>query len=88
MAYQILFDPKAEKELDKMNSDLRLIFIQHFEKLKEFIPGKHLKFGLPYFVEKVTKQARIVFDAEENIITIIRCFKTHKEYEDWYKSYK
>lgn len=88
MSYEILFDPIAEKELDKMNSELRLLFIRHAEKLKEFTPGKHLKFGLPYFVEKVTKQTRFAFDVTGNIITIIRCFKNHKDYEDWYKSYK
>jgi len=88
MVYEIVFGPRSEKELDKMDSELRLLFIMHIEKLKNFIPKKHLKYGLPYFVEKVTKQNRIVFDVENNIITIIRCFKNHKDYEKWYKSYK
>jgi hypothetical protein len=47
-----------------------------------------MKYGIPYHVEKVTKQARIIYDIREDMIYIIHCFGNHKEYERWYKSYK
>ena len=78
----------AEKELDKMDSSLRASFLNHIEKLDDTKPGKHLRYGIPYFVEKVTKVARIIFNLEEDTIYILHCFTTHKEYEKWYNSYK
>lgn len=78
----------AEKELDKMDTALRESFLRHIGKLEDTNPGKHLRFGIPYYVEKVTKSARIIFNIEEGVIYILHCFATHKEYEKWYNSYK
>jgi hypothetical protein len=39
-------------------------------------------------VEKVTKQARIIYDIKEDRTYILHCFTSHKEYEHWYSSYK
>ncbi len=78
----------AEKELEKIVNPLNKQFGKHIEKiaLKEAI--RHLKYGLPYLTENVTKQARIVYFIEEETIYILHCFKNHKEYERWYKSFK
>jgi len=57
-----------------------------FETL--YAPRKRLKHGIPCHVEKVTKQARIFYDIREDRIYILHCFDTHKEYEQWYNSYK
>ena len=50
-------------------------------------PRRHMGFGVPYNVEDVTKQARLVYNENENTLSVIRCFATHKEYEKWYKTY-
>lgn len=88
MPFEVITLEEAKKDLKKMDENQKKNFLLHFRKLVNFTPGKHLKHGLPFFVEKVTKQNRFAFDVNENIIQIVRCFKTHKEYEDWYKSYK
>ena len=85
---KIFLSEKAEKELDEMDQSLRSLFIKHAEKIASMPPRKHLRFGLPFNVEKVTKQARIIYDIEKNICYILHCFSTHKEYERWYKSFK
>ncbi len=85
---QVIFSEKAEKELDKMDHLFRKLFFKNIEKIKEFLPRRHLRFGLPFNVEEVTKQARIVYQIEENKLFILHCFDTHKEYEKWYKSFK
>lgn len=56
--------------------------------MKTLPPRRHLKFGLPFWVENVTQQARCVYAIEGNIVHIARCFATHKEYENWYKSFR
>ncbi len=87
MVHEIYFTPKAEENYDKLDPQLREKFRKHLDKISlNFVPGKHLKHGLPYFVEKVTESTRFSFTVSENIITIIRCFKNHKEYEEWYKN--
>lgn len=83
-----VFSEKAEKELDGTDSGLRKLFIKHAEKIASMPPKRHLRFGLPFNVEEVTRQARIVYGIEEDACYILHCFKTHKEYERWYKSFK
>jgi len=78
----------AEKELEKINNPLNKMFGKHIEKIAIKETSRHLQHGLPFFVENVTKQARIVYYIEKEIILIMHCFVTHKEYEKWYKSYK
>jgi len=85
---KILFSEKAEKELDGMDNGLRKLFVNHAEKISRIPPRRHLKFGLPFNVEEVTKQARMVYQTEENACYVLHCFKDHKEYERWYKSFK
>jgi hypothetical protein len=79
---------KAEQDLDIMTETLRKFFIKHMEKLEKMPPRKHMRFGLPYFVEDVTKQARMIYGFEGETLIVLRCFATHKEYEKWYLSYK
>ncbi len=88
MPYSVEFDPIASKELNSLDKQVAILILKHAKKLENYVSKKHLQYGIPHFVEKVTKQARIVFDLNQNIITIIHCFGTHKEYERWYKSYK
>jgi len=78
----------AEKELEKIDEPLNKQFGKHIEKIVLMKSNKHLKHGLPYLVENVSKQARIVYFVEKETIFVLHCFKTHKEYERWYKSYK
>lgn len=85
---KVIFSENSEKQLDKMDSATRARFIKHVEKISQNMPKKHLKFGLPFNVENITKQARMVLEIEEDSITVLGCFATHKEYEKWYKSYK
>jgi len=87
MQYKIIIRPDAQKDLTKIDNNLRIMFFKHFSKLSEnFHPAKHLNHGLPYFVEKVTDSARFPFSINNDTIYILRCFKNHKEYEKWYKN--
>ncbi|MBU2100549.1 hypothetical protein KKG83_07895 [Candidatus Micrarchaeota archaeon] len=82
------FSEKAEKELDAMDKTLRRLFVKHAEKVSNMPPGRHLRFGLPFNVEEVTRQNRMVYHIEKEICSILHCFKNHKEYERWFKSFK
>jgi len=87
---KIVFSEKAENELDSADQSLRKLFLKHSEKIVSMPPKRHMKFGLPFNVKEVTKQARIIYQIEgsEGICYVLHCFKTHKEYERWYKSFK
>ncbi len=85
---KIVFSEKAEKELSDVDQSLKKFFIKHAEKIASMPPKRHLSFGLPFNVEEVTRLARIVYNIEEDICYILHCFKTHKEYEKWYESFK
>ncbi|MBM3308960.1 MAG: hypothetical protein FJY77_01780 [Candidatus Altiarchaeales archaeon] len=78
---------KAEQQLDDMPADLRTMFMKHLRKINSLPPRKHMKHGIPCYVEKVTKQARLVYYTENEDIYVTHCFKEHKEYERWYKTY-
>jgi len=83
-----VFSEKAEKELDAMDNSLRVLFFKHAEKISLMPPKRHLRFGLPFNAEEVTRQARMVYKIEEETCFILHCFSTHKEYEKWFKSFK
>jgi mRNA-degrading endonuclease RelE of RelBE toxin-antitoxin system len=85
---KLIFSKKAEEELDNADANMKKLFIRHAEKIAAMPPRRHMKFGLPFNVEGVTKQARIIYCIEEDGCYILHCFKNHKEYERWYKSFK
>jgi hypothetical protein len=85
---ELIFSDSGKLEIENLEQELKSIFIKHLEKMQSFPPRKHLKHGIPCHVEKVTRQARIVFNIKGERIYILHCFASHKEYERWYKSYK
>jgi phage-related protein len=85
---KLVFTGSAKKELEDLPQELAALFIAHLEKMQDMPPRKHMKYGIPYHAEKVTKQARIIYNITEDMIYIIHCFDSHKENERWYKSYK
>lgn len=84
---EVVYSEHATKALFKMSRVQQIEFLGHVEKMMEMPPRKHLRFGQPYNVEKVG-QGRIVYQIEDEVMFITRCFATHKEYEKWYKSLK
>ncbi|MBS3060025.1 MAG: hypothetical protein J4432_00770 [DPANN group archaeon] len=85
---EIEFSELALKQLGNMDKHLQTLFYKHAEKLQNLPPRRHMKFGMPFNVEEVTKQARMLYDIEENTMYITRCFATHKDYEKFFTSYK
>lgn len=86
MEFKATDDAKAD--LAGMDGQLRKFFASHFRKLMAMPPRRHMRLGLPFFVEDVTKKARFVYDFEGEMMIILRCFATHKEYEKWYMHFK
>ena len=85
---ELVFSDSARKELESLPEEMAAHFLKHLEKMQEMPPRKHMKYGIPCHVEKVTKQARIVFNIEEGYIYILHCVGSHEEYERWYGSYR
>jgi hypothetical protein len=85
---ELIFSDSARKEIENLEQEMKSIFIKRLEKTQSSPPRKHLKHGIQYHVEKVTRQARIVFEIREERIYILHCFPSRKEYERWYKSFK
>lgn len=85
---EVVFSENAEKELDEADRELRKLFLKHVEKIRGMPPRRHLRFGMPFNVENVTKQARMIYQIEGNRLYVLHCFKNHKDYERWYSSFK
>ncbi|MFH0861918.1 MAG: hypothetical protein V1875_02705 [Candidatus Altiarchaeota archaeon] len=88
MKMELLFSDNAKRQLEKLPPSMKPIFLKHFEKILEMPPRRHMKYGIPYHVDEVTKQAGIVFECEDEKVRIVQCFTDHKEYERWYKGYR
>lgn len=84
----VSFSDQAQKDFDSFDKQLQGFFRSHIDKLCRMPPRRHLKFGLPWHVEDVTKQARLVYNEEGDLLKVVRCFSTHKEYEKWYSSFR
>lgn len=79
---------EAKKDMKSFERKLQGFFLSHVEKLCRMPPRRHMKKGLPFFVENVTSQARLVYLEDGELLKVIRCFATHKEYERWYNSFR
>jgi mRNA-degrading endonuclease RelE of RelBE toxin-antitoxin system len=84
----IEYSENAVRELDALDKTLRQYFINHVEKLAQNPTGRHMRFGLPFYVEEVTRQARLVYYIETDRLFILHCFSTHKDYEKWYNQFR
>ena len=85
---EIAWDERGDSDFQALEKTLQRFFKAHLEKLSKMPPRRHLKHGLPFFVEDVTKQARLVYLEDGELLRVIRCFATHKEYEKWYNSFR
>ena len=85
---ELVFSDAAKKELANLSQDMKAVFLMHLEKIHSRPPRKHMKHGIICHVEKVTKQARIIYDISKDRTYILHCFASHKEYKHWYNSYK
>ena len=85
---EVIITIRATEDLLSFDNSLRIYFKKHIDKLINNPIKKHMRFGLPFFVENVTKQARLVYNIDGEELYLLKCFKNHKEYERWYKSYK
>ena len=82
------FSDGGREEFLGLASQLQEFFKNHLEKLVQMPPRRHLRFGIPFHVENVTKQARLVYEIEGGDLVVLHCFATHKDYEKWFKSFK
>jgi mRNA-degrading endonuclease RelE of RelBE toxin-antitoxin system len=81
---KIEIDGLAIADLTKMDRAQLALFGKHIDKIANNPLGRHLKHGLPYFVEEVG-QGRIVYRFVNDTVIVLRCFASHKDYEKWYK---
>ncbi|MFA6214345.1 MAG: hypothetical protein WC717_03640 [Candidatus Micrarchaeia archaeon] len=85
---EIDWSDESKADMKAFERKLQGFFLSHSEKLARMPPRRHMQHWLPWNVEDVTKQARLVYLADGDILRVIRCFATHKEYERWYQSYR
>jgi mRNA-degrading endonuclease RelE of RelBE toxin-antitoxin system len=85
---ELVFSDAAKKELAHLSQDMKAVFLMHLENMHTRPSRKHMKHGIVCHVEKVTRQARIIYDIRGDRTYILHCFTSHKEYEHWYNSYK
>jgi hypothetical protein len=85
---KVIFHEDALKDLQSFDKTLKQHFAAHVEKLSKMPPRRHMKFGLPFHVENIMRQARLIYNERGDCIYIIRCFGAHKDYERWYNSFE
>lgn len=83
--YSIFFTPEFKKDFNKLDKQFQILLYKKIKKISLLSSNKHLKHGLPYFVEKSVDGSRLVYTITDNKLTIIRFFKIHKEYIKWLK---
>ncbi len=84
MNYSVGFQEDAKKQLLVMDFSIREMLIKRIARMQDEPSGRHLKSGLPYFVERAG-QYRIVYTCDEKKKEkIIYFVGDHKEYEKWY----
>ncbi len=88
MAYAVILDEeKARKQFLQLDKSMQERIGKKLRQLeREDFPSRHLKHGVPVFVEEVN-QYRIIFKTREDVKEKRVVFiGDHKEYEKWIAS--
>jgi len=82
--YDVLFEEEAERTLGKMDKSVRQRILKKAIQLEsDDSTSRHLRHGLPYFVEEVGGY-RIAFAIRDKQ-KLVLFVGDHKQYERWYR---
>ncbi|MEK6924106.1 MAG: hypothetical protein AABW54_02625 [Candidatus Micrarchaeota archaeon] len=84
-AYEIEYEPGWDKYFTKLDQSVQERILNKIVQLQTGIQSRHLKHGLPYFVEEIGAY-RLVYAEEEPRMRVIIFAGSHKDYEKWFKS--
>ena len=82
---EIIITDNADDDLGNMESSIRIRFDKHILKIATQRPTRFFK---NHNIEQVGDQGRIIYqvDLKDDVLYILRCFATHKDYEKWCNS--
>ncbi len=81
--YSSDFDPKWKDRFARLPEDIKERVVKKMKQILNGLPGRHLRFGLDFFVEEVG-QYRICYKSfEDRKIRRFYFVGDHKEYEKW-----
>jgi hypothetical protein len=81
--YSSEFDPKWKERFSRLPDDLKERVIKKMRQILNGLPGRHLRFGVDFFVEEVG-QYRICYKSfEDRKARRFYFIGDHKEYEKW-----
>ena len=85
MTYSIAFTDEASEMLSRLDKSIQIRLFKKIVQLeREDFSSRHLKQGLPFFVEEAGGY-RIVFEMNEREKKKVVLFVgDHKQYEKWY----
>jgi mRNA-degrading endonuclease RelE of RelBE toxin-antitoxin system len=84
MNFEVMLHEDAAARLLRMDTSIRERMIKRIARMRDEPVGRHLKYGLDFFVI-VVGQYRIVYTCEGKRKTIY-FVGNHKEYEKWYST--
>lgn len=81
--YSLEFDPIWRRYFEPLPEDLKERIAKKIKRILEGLPGRHLRYGVDFFVEDVG-QYRICYKSfEDKKIRRFYFVGDHKEYEQW-----
>ena len=81
--YSSEFDPKWKERFARLPEDLKGRVVKKMKQILGGLPGRHLRFGVDFFVEEVG-QYRICYKSyEDRKVRRFYFVGDHKEYEKW-----
>ncbi len=84
--YELEFGNEWNYYYERLSPDLRKRVWKKIQQIENGLPGRHLRFGVNYFVEEVG-QYRICYKSfDDKKIRRFYFVGDHKEYEKWVKS--
>jgi len=79
----LLYDEKWDLYFQDLSPDIQARPLKKLDRIREGLPGRHLRHGLPFFVEEVG-QYRICYTQDEASRTRKIYFAgDHKQYGRW-----
>ena len=81
--YSIEYHSDWDRYFTKLHPEIQKRIWKKIKQIKEGLPGRHLEYGLPYFVEDVGQNRICYIENKENKIRTIYFAGDHKDYDKW-----
>jgi len=86
--YKLEYIDGWDSHFHNLHPEVQKRIWKKIQQIKNGLKGRHLGYGLPFFVEEVGQNRICYISDDKNMIRSIHFAGDHKDYESWLKGFR